>query len=989
MTFPFNQSDLAKQYALREIRALKSKPGKRALTVLSLAPLAACNGNDAPPMNMPPPPPASGFTEDPAGTFTGTDQAETLDQAAATTDVIVDALGGDDTINTGSGADVIQAGSGADTVDAGAGDDMVRGGLGADTVQGGDGDDIFVIVGVTGANEFTAADITNPAGTGIDLSALLTLETLNDQGDSESADGESIDGGAGNNTLFVFGTADLTGVTLTNVQVLTVNSDVTLTLEQFESFITINGDGEAVLNIVVPDNPDGAVILDLTGVDISDIAELNLVGDITIVVNDLSDLDGIMTLAAPEGTILTFSITGSDTPIVVTLDEIANILPDMEVLTLGPNVTLDIDQPESIAFFGAFTINGTGTIDVGDDPDVAVALGNVDVGDQVTVTDSEGNEVVPGGVTVIVGAAAERLGDDTVGFLANLEDKTADFDTQLDDLDRAFTDLDFTGELISIGSTEIVILNRAVIDHILDPDTGEHIEVIQEFTITITGSFNSSPATLTELLDSLDDTFDGTVAGLTIETNGTTLLNGTFTDTELTLTVPGSNPGEELQLVATGDFPLSAVVLREILQGTNDNPDQEISLAAITVTANGEEIYGFSFDENSLVIVAGDFRLEANGEFLASKSQVLSMANLTDIVDGDLTGLQFVVNDVRATRTADADGNPLEGDAGLIADISIVGRDPVDLGDVVGVDEFGTWFVEITQSVLDSSLLAGHDTLDFSRVSDPVLINLDSDLDQDFLLPRDPVTGFPFEPDNLIVAADVGESNVALEFETGFDPDTGMSFVINEFVFSSPDPEALVFNIEVIKGGQGDDRIGGSVSDNIIFGDAGNDLIVGSYGDDVINGGAGDDVLWGDDVFFPGTVIFPIGGSPGTAGTPVRTFQLVDPLTGEVTTVNGDELAYGLNGADRFVFDVDWGNDVIFDFELERDVLDFSSLGITMDDLTITTFTLNDFQSDFVFLPEDNAVLGMLIEFGDDSIQVLGFQGDLTESNFDFGVVMG
>jgi Ca2+-binding RTX toxin-like protein len=79
----------------------------------------------------------------------------------------------------------------------------------------------------------------------------------------------------------------------------------------------------------------------------------------------------------------------------------------------------------------------------------------------------------------------------------------------------------------------------------------------------------------------------------------------------------------------------------------------------------------------------------------------------------------------------------------------------------------------------------------------------------------------------------------------------------------------------------------------------GADRLHGGDGDDVINGGGGNDIL------------------NGGAGD--------------------DVMSGGRSGRDWFVFEGDFGNDRITDFEIGLDVLDFRGSGLTWDDLTFRT----------------------------------------------------
>ncbi|WP_417624716.1 matrixin family metalloprotease [Paremcibacter congregatus] len=356
---------------------------------LALLPLSACGGGGggSSPTGgtvTPPPPPTPDFTESPTNTFTARDDNDrTLDQGSSSSGLTVTGKAGNDTITTGSGADVILGGAGNDTITSGAGADMVRGGEGADTINAGGGDDVIVVVGTTTANQYDAASITNPAGSGVDLSSLITLADLNGRTVSEVATGEVVDGGAGNNTLYIYGTVDLTGVTLTNVTQLIVNSDVTLTAEQIAQFTTIDGDGNSVINIAVPEG-SGEVILDLSGMNLSDIGSLNIAGDITVKVNSLDDVAGIMQITVNDTGSLKLAIA-SDSQSSISLDGIAAVFGQVDVIDLGDQVTLNVETAQSVADLGLAEISGAGGMSTDNSSETLSMLNNLDIGEEVSI----------------------------------------------------------------------------------------------------------------------------------------------------------------------------------------------------------------------------------------------------------------------------------------------------------------------------------------------------------------------------------------------------------------------------------------------------------------------------------------------------------------------------------------------------------------------------------------------------------------------------
>ena len=281
----FDQELIALNKALKEagedsglmtrLRHQLAKDGKLVSGMTLPMMLAACGGAGGggpslPPPPPPPPPPSNEWTENPAGTFIGTNSAETATATGAPSasdarDLIVDGRGGDDVITTGSG------------------NDMIRGGLGADDINAGAGDDIIIVVGRTDAGQYDGDAITNPAGSGVDLSSLITLANLNGRSVSEASVGEVIDGGTGNNTLYVYGTVDFTGTTINNVSQVVVNSDVTFTNSQLGAgaITGVTGDGGSILRL--SSSSGAAVVINLSDIVLTGVHRLEIGENVTIV----------------------------------------------------------------------------------------------------------------------------------------------------------------------------------------------------------------------------------------------------------------------------------------------------------------------------------------------------------------------------------------------------------------------------------------------------------------------------------------------------------------------------------------------------------------------------------------------------------------------------------------------------------------------------------------------------------------------------------
>ena len=183
----------------------------------------ALNGNDA----------------EVAWVVVGASANDTINLSALTGHVgtIAFGAGGNDTITGSSAQDRLFGGNGAD---------VIRAGEGSDSAVGGDGDDTFVIVGTTAVGQYASGDIA--AG----LSDVLNLSTLNGRATSEAVAGESVDGGNGNDTLHIYGTVNMAGLSLVGIENIVIHSDVTFAEGQLSSMVglsSITGDGGSALRI--------------------------------------------------------------------------------------------------------------------------------------------------------------------------------------------------------------------------------------------------------------------------------------------------------------------------------------------------------------------------------------------------------------------------------------------------------------------------------------------------------------------------------------------------------------------------------------------------------------------------------------------------------------------------------------------------------------------------------------------------------------------
>ncbi|WP_287369291.1 VCBS domain-containing protein, partial [Thauera sp.] len=146
------------------------------------------------------------------------------------------------------------------------GNDTIRAGVNADTLYGGEGDDKFVVLGEILAGAFGSGSYSTwtdaALQAAIDAQGLTDVVTVAELRAanlaSEAADGERIVGGAGNDTLYVFGSADLTNVDVdASVENLVLFSRIELTRAQLFELDTITLVGNSAHTIVITDLAQG------------------------------------------------------------------------------------------------------------------------------------------------------------------------------------------------------------------------------------------------------------------------------------------------------------------------------------------------------------------------------------------------------------------------------------------------------------------------------------------------------------------------------------------------------------------------------------------------------------------------------------------------------------------------------------------------------------------------------------------------------------
>ena len=244
-------------------RSKLQKGGMAGTTILTSLVLSACGGTTPTIINNIDAP----FYTLSGGTYSGLESADIFRASNSTADLVVNSLGGNDEVSTGSGADV------------------VRPGLGYDGVNTGDGNDTIVLVGTTTANQYSLSDI------GVPLRGVLSVSTLNGRSISEVVSEEILNGGGGQDTIHMYGTINLTLASLSNFENLSVHSDVTLTSSQISSFSVITGDGSSTIRVVNNDSSNSPLNIALADLNLSNINQINVGDNITLTAASVAEIE--------------------------------------------------------------------------------------------------------------------------------------------------------------------------------------------------------------------------------------------------------------------------------------------------------------------------------------------------------------------------------------------------------------------------------------------------------------------------------------------------------------------------------------------------------------------------------------------------------------------------------------------------------------------------------------------------------------------------
>ena len=793
---------------------------------------------------------------------------------------------GDDVIRTFGGNDAAVGFEGDDLIDVGSGDDRAFGSQGDDVLFGGAGNDIL-----RGDNEAAGngADVIN-GGTGDDL--------LKGDGAGQGADRFVFAPGDGNDTIEDF-QLDIDTLDFSAFG----NADI-VTSQQGGNAVVSIGDVTVTLRGVDADDLNAGDFLGGTfgGVAVVDVEEE--VEDEVVVVED--EEDEVVVVEEDAGNNNNNAgdfAAGQGTPGAV-LSRVANDQGGLDINgTDGTDgAALGNTGDDVIRTFGgndaAVGFEGDDLIDVGSGDDRAFGSQGDDVlfggaGNDILRGDNEaagnGADVINGGTgdDLLKGDGAGQGADRFVFAPGDGNDTIEDFQLDIDTLDFS-----------AFGNADIVTSQQG----------GNAVVSIGDVTVTLRG------------VDADD-------------LNAGDFLGGTFGG------------------VAVGDVEIEEEVEDEVVVVEEEEEEDEVVVVEDEVDAGGNDA-GDVIDGGGRRVVTG-----TDGD------DVLNESNQVDAVD--INGLAG--NDTITGTSVAGVSDLLRGGDGNDTFFGLAGDDLIipGLGDdlrVVGGAGSDTFFPETNggndifpefslEDRLDGTLLDGIEAIEVSRLgngrtlvefvgantttqisggvspegfvaaANDILVNFPADLDvrvkgAEVANQVDDNDVVEEEEDEVVVVeeeVEVDAGDAAADFGGGQGaPGAVLSRVANGeggFDVNGTNGNDTAFGEngdDVIRSFDGNDAAVGFDGDDFIDVGSGNDQAFGSGGDDVVIGGAGNDILRGDNEAAGNGADVIIGGA-------------------------GDDLLKGDGsgqvGADRFVFAAGDGNDIIEDFQVDVDTLDFSAFG--------------------------------------------------------------
>ena len=468
--------------------------------------------------------------------FVGSDSVDFLGDTSSTSKQIVHAGGGDDVIITG------------------AGDDVVRGGQGSDFISTGAGNDTILIVGTTATNEYSSAEIETAL---IGGGGILAFDTLNANTVDEAAS-DIIDGGDGIDSLVIYGTTDLTGTTITNIENISVHSTVTIDENTFDgSGVVLRGDGSSILVI----EGDASLTNVLGGInDFSGFAGLEIGDGATVTVTSSDEVDLLAEIGVVSGS-GTLTINGTET------------LNLAEVTVNGSHTNLS----------SVSTIDGTFSLEQG----------------STTNINTDGVNLA-GALTTTAGFSIES------GQL---------FMTDSSLTGRQLVVIDEFDHDADLGTTGISVTYAIVLPDLDIAPTQADFDVITFDELDEGANLNFTDA-LSTALPNLDPVFVLTKATASNGTvNGFSYNSGEFSDIDtITFTLTNVVTGEEFDF--TVDLAITGVNDDGIIQITGNRQQGETLTAELIDLDGGVEVLSYAWSQGAVAESESSFNIASSTDDL-------------------------------------------------------------------------------------------------------------------------------------------------------------------------------------------------------------------------------------------------------------------------------------------------------------------------------------------------------------------------------------
>ena len=819
---------------------------------------------------------------------------------------------GNDTLNGNGGNDTLIGNAGNDRLAGGAGNDALYGGVGNDTLDGGTGDDILeggagddVLTGGAGADVLAGGEGIDTASYSTSTAAVVAslLHRSINAGDAAGdvfADIENLTGGSGDDTLIGDDNANrLDGGLGNDLLIGGAGADAFVGGSGTDTASYANASAGVVANLAAPAGNTGDAqgdtyntIENLTGSAYADTLTGNTAANV------LTGGLGDDTLNGGAGADTMIGGIGNDTYVVDALGDIVTEnagegIDTVQTALAGYSVGTNV---ENLTLTGAANINGNGN-----------ALANV-------LTGNVGNNVLSGngGNDTLIGNAGNDTLDGGIG--ADYMIGGIGNDTYVVD-DAGDTVTENAGEGTDLVRTTLNALGLGSnVENLTFIGTGNFAGAGNALANTITGGSGADTLDGGAGIDTLiggagNDTYKVDQAGDVV-----TEAAGGGTDTVLATSLAytlGANV-ENLTFAGSGDFTGTGNTLANTIIGGAGND-------TLSGGTGADTLIGGAGNDTYIVDVAGDVVTENAGEGIDHVQTAVSGYTLGANVENlTLTGVGNIAgngNELANVITGNAGNDLLSGNGG---NDTLIGN-------------------------------GGNDTLNGGAGADTMLGGIGNDT---------------YVVDNAldVVTENSGEGT--------------------DLVQTTLNSYALGANVENLSfTGTGNFEGTGNALANTITGGVGNDNLIGGAGNDVLNGGSGDDVLnggLGNDTLTGGAgidtasyadetdaMIVDLGTGTarrGSAASAVEdtlaTIENVncgsgnDSITGNAAanvlvggsgadtilagggndTIiggRGDDFMDGGAGNDNFVFDIDFGHDIITSFGdsgTHQDTLDFSVL---------------------------------------------------------------